>query len=273
MDPKTSRRTLNDRSVFVRQKVFMEAAFAAIEICTEFFRRHCEAFLRVEADGAERHCGKHNRRLQFELRREMDGQLAFRVPNSTAVRRRLSGTTQFNPFRFASDKHARLHRFAQRVDRRVRHLRRVQKHMVPVNRIRFRSPHSRKKDASRVGLFENFLNVPRLPVGRLAHLIRVFTNRKRMRRAQRHAALAVDTFFFMNPKCFSVRRKIMNLIGALAGANAALNAALLVPFDEKFWKSKINSHNQPQCFFFCSFFAMIIPARSLQTRRPDTSRS
>ena len=106
VDAESSGRDLNDAVFRVRQQVVMKTAFAAVERRAQLLRRHRQRLLSVEADRPKRHCGEHNRRFQFQLRRHNGRRFDVRT----------------EAFRLAPQKSARFHRLAQRVNGRVGNL-------------------------------------------------------------------------------------------------------------------------------------------------------
>ena len=103
IDAESTGRDLNDAVFRIWEQVVMKTAFAAVERRAQLLRRHRQRLLSVEADRPERHRGEHNRRFQFQLRRHDSRIFDVRT----------------EPFRLATQKRARFHRLAQRVNGRV----------------------------------------------------------------------------------------------------------------------------------------------------------
>ncbi len=174
-------RHLNDGVRPILIKILVQAALARVVIGAERPRGAREAFVRVVTDGAVAHGRKQDRHFQLQLRRQVVG---TDMPLGIAL----------DMVRLFAEEGLGLHRLAQRVDGRIRDLRGVQQHFVPVNRVGLRVPHGGQKHPPGLRLAVN------LPDGLVAPLrvdavgVVVLDDFQRVRGAQRNAAVAVHAF-------------------------------------------------------------------------------
>ena len=118
----------------------------------------------------------------------------------------------------------RLHRFAQRVDRRVGHLRGVEQHLVPKYGEGLGVAHRREQHAARVGLAVHFVDRLRAPICVFAVGVVRLDDLQRVRRAQADAAVAVDALALVRAHLARFGVKGMHFVGALSFAYAAGDA-------------------------------------------------
>ncbi len=211
----TPRRNLDDRVGTVFVKILVQAALAGVVVCPERLRRAGEALVRVVADGAVAHGREHDGNLEPELRRKI-------VREDLAVR----PAAQLR--RFLAEERARLHRLAQRVDGRVRHLRGVEQHPVPVDRVFFRVAHGGEQHAARLRLAVDLGDGGAVPLAVELERIGILYDLQRAGGAKRDAAVAVHAFGFVASHLAGFRVEGMHLVGALPLAHAAGDAALRV---------------------------------------------
>ena len=234
MHAETAACNLHDRVRTVAVEILMQTALTGVIENAELGSRARERRVRVITNGAVAHCREHNRHRKRYLRRQIAYQPAVCVA--------------FHFLRLLAERNAGLHRFAERIDRRVRNLRSIDQDAVPVNRERLRVTHGGEQHAAASRLFINLTNRIVLPVCVLAELTVAFHNLKGARRTQGDAALAVDTFAFVTDHAAGVGVKRMNFIGALSFANAAGDTAVRIPHNFKFRIDKIDSHQNAPSF-------------------------
>ena len=135
---------LDDGIGTVLVKVFMQAALAGVVENTQ--RRCCsgQGGVRVVADGAIAHGGKHDRHREADLGREIADDLPVFIPADL--------------IRLFTEGNMRFHRLAQRIDRRIGDLGGVDQDLVPVHRKRFGIAHGRKQYTAAGCLFVDFAN-------------------------------------------------------------------------------------------------------------------
>ena len=118
---------LNNGVFAIGIKIFVQPAFAGVIADAQFLRCFGKTGMSVVADGAVAHGGEHNRHGKFDLRRQLTFEPSFFISPDTV--------------RLLPQEHSGFHGFAQRVNGRVRYLRRVDQNSVPINRITFRVSH------------------------------------------------------------------------------------------------------------------------------------
>ena len=230
MDTKASGCDLNDGIFAVTVKILMQPALTGVVKYTQFLSGTRQRFVSVIADGAVAHGREHHRHRQFKLRLK------------TAIE--FSGFVTRYPVRLFAEENLGFHRFAERVDRRVRDLRGIYKYPVPVYRQRLRIAHRRKKDTAAVCLLVYLIYRIVLP-------IRVFTQRtvapdyfQRPCGAKRHTALTVYTFCLIAYHYAAFRVIAVHLVRTLSFANSAAYTARVVAHNFKFRINKSNSHQK-----------------------------
>ena len=228
IDAEAPRRDLHNRVFAVLVEVLMQAAFAGVVIRSELLRRAREGLMRVIANRAVRHGGEHNRHFELELGRRVVNELAVLVAADA--------------FRTAAEVNARLHRLTQRVNGRVRDLRSVNQQLIPVHRQRRGIAHRGQEHAARLRLTVDFRHRLRGVVHIILECVIGLDDFQRAGRAERHAALAVDARAFVGNHQPQFRVVLMHLVGALAFADAAGDAAVLVAHHFIRGIEKIHSH-------------------------------
>ena len=210
-------RDLYDGIFAVFVKILMQPAFARVVICSQFFRRARKAFVRIVTDRAVTHGRKHDGHFEFELRRQRVFQFAALVA--------LDFDGMF------AQKHLRFHGFAQRIDGRIGHLRGIDEHFIPKNRIFFRISHRREQNAAGICLPVHL--VDRLVAPVCIDFIGIVRTHdlQRMRRAEADAAVTIHAFFAVRLHFARIGVVRMHEICALPLADAADNAAVGIPHD------------------------------------------
>ena len=204
IDAEASRRDLHNRVFAVLVEVLL--------------RRAREGLMRVIANRAVRHGGEHNRHFELELGRRVVNELAILVAADA--------------FGTATEVDARLHRLTQRVNGRVRDLRGVNQQLIPV--------HRQRRGIAHRG--QDFRHRLRGVVDVILERVVGLDDFQRAGRAERHAALAVDARAFVGNHQPQFRVVLMHLVGALAFADAAGDAAVLVAHHLIRGIEKIHSH-------------------------------
>ena len=210
---------LHDRVRTVFIEIAVESALAGVVVNAELLGGAGERSVGVIADRA---VGK------LQLRREC------------RIERAVSAAA--DRVRLFAEKNARLHRLAQRVNRRVRDLRGVDEKPVPVARQRRRVAGGGEKDAACGGLLIDFADRVALPVLVFAQTAVGFYDLDRARRAERNAALTVYAFGFVREHDLSLGVVGVDAVGALLFADAAARAPLVAPDDLKRRVDVFDSH-------------------------------
>ena len=220
MHAEAARGHLHDGIRPVLIEVLVKPALPGVAEDAELLSRSREGGVGVVADRAVAHGGEHHGHRQRDLRREARVEGAVR-PASDLVR-------------LLPEEDTRLHRFSERIDGRIGHLRGVHEHLVPVNRERIRVPHRREEHAARGRLLVDLVDRRALPVGVLAEGVRVLHDLQGSRRAEGHAPLAVHALRLVREQDPTLGIEAVHLVRALPLAHPAGDAAGLIPNDFKF---------------------------------------
>ena len=170
--------------------------------------------MRVVADGAVGHGGKHDGNLQLKLRAEVVFDAAFIVA--------------IHPLRLFAEKGLRFHRLAQRVNGRVCHLGGVDEHFVPVDWVFLRVAHGGQQHAARARLAVNLADGVLRPVFVFLKGVVRLDYFQRPCRTQRDAAVADDAFRFVREHHTKLFIVMVHVVCALPFAHAAGYAPCMV---------------------------------------------
>ena len=219
---------LHDGVVTVAIEILMEPAFAGVIIDAQLLRCLRQTFVGVVADGAIAHGGEQNRHRQLQLGRQVGTQSAVSVPA--------------DGIGLLAQKYPRLHRLPQGVDRRIGHLRGVDKDIVPVHRQRLGTAHRAEQYAAGSGLLIDLVDGGAGPVGVLPQLVVVFHDLQGVSGAEGHAALAIDAFALVAEHETVLRIIGVDAVGALLFTDAAAGAARVIADHLKFRADVVDGH-------------------------------
>ena len=205
---------LHDGVGAVLVEVLVQSALAGVVVGAQRRGRAGQGGVRVVGDGAVAHGGEHDRDVQIELRRHVVNELSVFVA--------LDGC------RLGTQRGARLHRLAQRVDGRVGDLRGVDEQLVPVDGVGLRVAHGGEQHAACARLAVDLGDGLLRPVGVLLEGVVGAHDLERARGAERHAAVTGDAFALVAHHAAEIDVVMVHLVGALALAGAAADAALRV---------------------------------------------
>ena len=206
----------------------MQAAFASVIADAQFLRCFGKTGMRVVADGAVAHGGEHNRHGKFDLRRQLTFEPSFFIPPDTV--------------RLLSQEHSGFHGFAQRVNGRVRYLRRVDQNSVPINRITLRVSHGGQEDTSAPGLFIDLFDRVLVPVGIFPEGAFVLCDLQRVRGAKAYTSLAIHAFALIAGHALFPTIKGVNTVCALLFTDAAGCASVIIANDLKLRINIVDTH-------------------------------
>ena len=222
------RRDLYDGILSVNVEVLVKSALSRVVEDSQFGRGAGERGVGVITDRTVTHRREHHRHRKFDLRRERAVDLPVRRPRHL--------------FGLLAEEDARLHRLAERVDRGVGHLRRVDQDLVPIDRKRLRVSHRGEQDAPAGRLFVDLPDRVVLPVRVLAERAVAFDDFQRPRRAERDASLTVDALGLVAYHHAALGAESMYLVRALALADAAGDAAVGVADHFKLGINELDAH-------------------------------
>ena len=146
----STRSNLNHCILSILVEIFMKTTFTCVVEDTKLLCSLSQSRVCIVADGAVAHGRKHDRKRKLQLRRKVIHQFPILV--------------SLDSIGFLSKKHPCLHRLTKWIYGRVRHLACVYKDLVPIDRVRFRISHGRKKDSPCVGFLNDAADDSRSPV-------------------------------------------------------------------------------------------------------------
>ncbi|OPZ81778.1 MAG: hypothetical protein BWY76_02921 [bacterium ADurb.Bin429] len=146
---------LYDGAVGIRLHLFVQATFAGVPEDAQFLRRHRQAFLRGERDGAVGHRREDDGESKLVVRREL------RLQRDAAI----GGNLYLHLLRLAAQVGPQLHRLAQRVNGGIRHLAGVEEQTVKEHREILVRAHAGEQHAAGLRLAVDILAMAQCPVG------------------------------------------------------------------------------------------------------------
>jgi hypothetical protein len=214
---------LDDHVARIRPEILVQAALAAVGEGADDVRRLGQGQRCVVADRAVAHGRKHDRNFEPQLRRQLRRQADLAV--AVAVK--------FEPVGFAAEVGRQLHRFPQRVDRRVGDLTGVQEHVVPEDRQGLVVAHAREENAARFGLLVDGPDTVGGPVGVGPELQRRRLDADGLRRAKRGATVAAHASLAVGEDLLTFLIIEMDVVGALPHTDLAIDAPRRVALDDE----------------------------------------
>ena len=223
-----SRGHLHDGVRAVLVEVLVQSALAGIVIGAQGHRRPGQGLMGVVADGAVGHGGEHDGHLQLQLGRGVVDELTVFVPADA-----LGPCAQV---------HAGLHGLTQGVDGWVGHLGSVDEQLIPVHGQGRGIAHGGEQHAAGLRLAVDFCHGLARPVHVVLEGVVSLDDFEGAGGAQGDAALAVDAGALVGNHQAQLLVVLVNLVGALALAHPAGDAAVLVADNLIGRVEKINSH-------------------------------
>ena len=127
IDTETAGSNLYNSIFTIAIKILMQTTLTSIIENAESLCGSCQWLVRIIADGAVAHSGKHHRHGKFKLR--------FKLANHLTI------FIFFDLSRLFAEKNFRLHWFAQRINRRIGYLWCVNQNFIPIHRHRLGVSH------------------------------------------------------------------------------------------------------------------------------------
>ena len=211
MHAEAAGRDLHDGICAVFVEIQMQTALAGVVVDAERFCGAGKAFVRIVADGAVGHGREHDRHGKLKLRGD--------------IRLNLTVLVALDFRRLLTQKRLRFHRLTERVDGRVRDLRRVDEDFIPVDRQGLRVAHGRQQHAAAARLTVDLHDGLAGPVGIFLKGVVGLDDLQSARGTDGNAAVAVHTAAFVGDHHFQLIVVSMYFVGALSFTGTAGNAA------------------------------------------------